>query len=116
MAKQCTAKKRVKDSKWFKDKMLLAQAQKIGVVLDKEQQDFLAYSLEETDDSRANAFFIANLSHVCSLNDDTVAPRYDSDTLSKSYDELKGNNDVISYTDYMLTVGNDEDNYVPHPI
>ncbi|GJW18925.1 retrovirus-related pol polyprotein from transposon TNT 1-94 [Tanacetum coccineum] len=27
IAKQCTAKKRVKDSEWFKDKMLLAQAQ-----------------------------------------------------------------------------------------
>ncbi|GJZ78191.1 hypothetical protein Tco_0642863 [Tanacetum coccineum] len=46
----CTAKKRVKDSKWFKDKMLFAQAQEAGVVLDEEQQDFLADSLEETDD------------------------------------------------------------------
>ncbi|GKF50309.1 retrovirus-related pol polyprotein from transposon TNT 1-94, partial [Tanacetum coccineum] len=50
MAKQCTAKKRVKDSEWFKDKMLLAQAQEAGVVLDEELQDFLADSLEETDD------------------------------------------------------------------
>ncbi|GKA00913.1 hypothetical protein Tco_0673578 [Tanacetum coccineum] len=35
---------------------------------------------------------------------------------NESYDELIGNNDVISYTDYMLTIGNDEDNYVPPPI
>ncbi|GJW98819.1 hypothetical protein Tco_0180627 [Tanacetum coccineum] len=41
---------RVKDFKWFKDKMLLDQAQEAGVVLDEEQQDFLADSLEETDD------------------------------------------------------------------
>ncbi|GKA78107.1 hypothetical protein Tco_0784644 [Tanacetum coccineum] len=27
IAKQCTAKKRAKDSEWFKDKILLAQAQ-----------------------------------------------------------------------------------------
>ncbi|GJU40324.1 reverse transcriptase domain-containing protein [Tanacetum coccineum] len=27
MAKQCTARKRVKDFEWFKEKMLLAQAQ-----------------------------------------------------------------------------------------
>ncbi|GKE52707.1 hypothetical protein Tco_1487863 [Tanacetum coccineum] len=33
-----------------RDKMLLAQAQEAGVVLDKEQHDFLADSLEETDD------------------------------------------------------------------
>ncbi|GJT65749.1 retrovirus-related pol polyprotein from transposon TNT 1-94 [Tanacetum coccineum] len=50
IAKQCTAKKRVKDSEWFKDKMLLAQAQEVGVVLNEEQQDILADSLEEIDD------------------------------------------------------------------
>ncbi|GKA87575.1 hypothetical protein Tco_0809339, partial [Tanacetum coccineum] len=33
-----------------RDKMLLAQAQEVGVVLDEEQHDFLADSLEETDD------------------------------------------------------------------
>nr|GEU85661.1 hypothetical protein [Tanacetum cinerariifolium] len=50
IAKKCTAKKRVKDPEWFKDKMLLAQAQVTGVVLHKEQQDFLADRLEENDD------------------------------------------------------------------
>ncbi|GJX16735.1 hypothetical protein Tco_0217567 [Tanacetum coccineum] len=146
---QCTARKRVKDSEWFKDKMPLAQAQEAGVVLDEEQHDFLADSLEETDDycddkATANAIFMENVSPVGSLNDDTVAPRYDSDTLfelphndtyhdfdvlnsniqelgyienivstNESYDELKGNNGVISYTDYMLTIGDDADNYVP---
>ncbi|GJS22136.1 hypothetical protein Tco_0450768, partial [Tanacetum coccineum] len=90
---------------------------------------------------------MANLTPIVSLNDDTVAPRYNSDTLSvvphydtyhdsdvlnyniqelgyienmisnnDSYDELKGNSDFISYTDYMLTIGNIEDNYVPPPI
>ncbi|GJW01347.1 hypothetical protein Tco_1556598 [Tanacetum coccineum] len=110
MAKQCIARKRVKDSKWFKDKMLLAQAQEAGVVLDEEQQDFLADSLEETNDcedlqlqaianfktdhvdtydsdydeeATVNAIFMENLSPVGSLNDDTVAPRYDSDTVSE---------------------------------
>ncbi|GJV66399.1 hypothetical protein Tco_1477227 [Tanacetum coccineum] len=143
-------------------------------IANEEKQDFLPDSLEETDDcedlqlqattnfkadhvdaydsdcddeATANAIFMANLSPVGSLNDDTVAPRYDSDTLSEvphndtyhdsdmlnsniqelgytenivsnneSYDKLKGNNDVISYTDYMLTIGNDEDNYVPPPV
>nr|GEX73516.1 hypothetical protein [Tanacetum cinerariifolium] len=88
MAKQCTTKKRVKDSKWFKDKMLLTHAQKAGVVLDEEKQDVLANSLEETDDycddeAIANAIFMANLSPIGSLNDDTVVPRYDFDTLFK---------------------------------
>nr|GEU52623.1 hypothetical protein [Tanacetum cinerariifolium] len=50
IAKQCTIKKRVQVSKWFKDKMLLAQLQEAGVILNDEQHDFLADSLEETDD------------------------------------------------------------------
>nr|GFC76270.1 hypothetical protein [Tanacetum cinerariifolium] len=40
----------VKDSEWFKDNMLLAQAQEAGVVLNDEQHEFLADRLEETDD------------------------------------------------------------------
>ncbi|GJX66964.1 hypothetical protein Tco_0302691, partial [Tanacetum coccineum] len=113
MAKQCTTRKRVKDSEWFKDKILLAQAQEAKVVLDEEQQDFLANSLEETDDyyddeATSNAIFMANLYPVGSLNDDTIAPQYDSNTLSEQC--------YISYTDYMLTIGDDADNYVPPPL
>ncbi|GJT26095.1 hypothetical protein Tco_0906370 [Tanacetum coccineum] len=32
---------------------------------------------------------------------------------NESYDELTSNSNVISYTDYMLTIGDDADNYVP---
>ncbi|GKB86983.1 putative reverse transcriptase domain-containing protein [Tanacetum coccineum] len=117
-----------------------------------KKRDFLADSLEETDnyyDDEAikNAIFMANLSPVSSINDDRVEPCYDSDILSevpqydtyhdsdmlnyniqklgyienivsnnKSYDELMSNSNVISYTDYMLSIGNDEDNYVAPPI
>ncbi|GJR60860.1 hypothetical protein Tco_1503022 [Tanacetum coccineum] len=152
IAKQCTTRKKVKDSRWFKEKMLIAQVQEAGVVLNKEQQDFLADSLEETDDycddeATANAIFLANLSTVGPINDDTIKPCYDSDIHSKvpyydtyhdydmlnsnilelgyienivsyneSYDELTGNNNVISYTHYMLTIGNNKDNYVPPPV
>ncbi|GKD23706.1 hypothetical protein Tco_1225409 [Tanacetum coccineum] len=35
---------------------------------------------------------------------------------NESYDELTSNINVISYTDYMLTFGNDDDNYVPPPL
>ncbi|GKG00445.1 hypothetical protein Tco_0302135, partial [Tanacetum coccineum] len=125
-----------------KDKMLLDQAQEVGVVLNEEQHDFLADNCD--DEATSNSIFMANLSPVGSLNDDTVEPRYDSDIHSEvphydtyhdsdmlnsniqelgyienivsnneSYDELKDNSDVISYTDYMLTIGNGEDNYVP---
>ncbi|GJW07274.1 hypothetical protein Tco_1569697 [Tanacetum coccineum] len=35
---------------------------------------------------------------------------------NKSYDELTSNNNVISYADYMVTIGNNADNYVHHPV
>ncbi|GJT85276.1 retrovirus-related pol polyprotein from transposon TNT 1-94 [Tanacetum coccineum] len=143
---QCTTKKRMKDSEWFKEKMLLAQAQEAGVVLN-EADHVDAYDSDCDDEATTNAIFMANLSPVGSLNDDTVEPLYDSDILfevphydtyydsdmlnsniqelgyienivsnNESYDELTGNSNVISYTDYMLTIGNDEDNYVPLPV
>ncbi|GJZ74462.1 hypothetical protein Tco_0638608 [Tanacetum coccineum] len=75
-----------------------------------------AYDSDCDDEAIANAIFMANLSPIGSLNDDTVEPHYNSNMLSKSYDELTSNSKVISCTDYMLTIGNDEDNYVPPPI
>ncbi|GJY30576.1 retrovirus-related pol polyprotein from transposon TNT 1-94, partial [Tanacetum coccineum] len=65
IAKQCTTKRRAKDSECFKEKMLLAQAHESRVVLHEEQQDFLADSL----------------SHADSINGDIVGPTYDSDIL-----------------------------------
>ncbi|GJV70199.1 retrovirus-related pol polyprotein from transposon TNT 1-94 [Tanacetum coccineum] len=142
-ARQCTARKRVKDSEWFKDKMLLAQAQEAGVLLNEEQHDFLADSLEKINDCKdlelqattnfkanhidaydsdcddeatTKEIFMVNLLLVGSLNDDTVETHYDSDIHFESYDELTDNNNVISYTDYTLTIGNDEDNYVLLPV
>nr|GEW89098.1 putative ribonuclease H-like domain-containing protein [Tanacetum cinerariifolium] len=42
MAKQCTKPKRKRDAEWFKDKVLLVQAQASGQVLHEEELDFLA--------------------------------------------------------------------------
>nr|GFB46380.1 hypothetical protein [Tanacetum cinerariifolium] len=41
MAKQCTKPKRKRDAEWFKDKVLLVQAQANGKVLQEEELDFL---------------------------------------------------------------------------
>nr|GEV77812.1 retrotransposon protein, putative, Ty1-copia subclass [Tanacetum cinerariifolium] len=35
---------------------------------------------------------------------------------NESYDELTSNINVISYAEYMVTIGNDTDNYVPLPV
>nr|GEW30089.1 hypothetical protein [Tanacetum cinerariifolium] len=42
MSKQCAKPRRKRDAKWFKDKVLLVQAQANGQVLQEEELDFLA--------------------------------------------------------------------------
>nr|GEY51841.1 Gag-Pol polyprotein [Tanacetum cinerariifolium] len=42
MSKQCTKPKKKRDEVWFKDKVLLVQAQAIGQVLQEEELEFLA--------------------------------------------------------------------------
>nr|GFC84659.1 hypothetical protein [Tanacetum cinerariifolium] len=42
MAKKCIKPKRKRDAEWFKDKVLLVQAQANGQVLQEEELDFLA--------------------------------------------------------------------------
>nr|GFA38867.1 hypothetical protein [Tanacetum cinerariifolium] len=42
MAKQCTKPKRKRNAEWFKDKVVLVQAQASGQVLQEEELDFLA--------------------------------------------------------------------------
>nr|GFC90811.1 retrovirus-related Pol polyprotein from transposon TNT 1-94 [Tanacetum cinerariifolium] len=42
MAKKCTKPKRKRDAEWFKDKVLLVQAQANEKVLQEEELDFLA--------------------------------------------------------------------------
>ncbi|GKD09281.1 hypothetical protein Tco_1188966, partial [Tanacetum coccineum] len=88
IAKQCTSKKRVKDEEWFKEKMLLAQAQEADVVLQEDQQDFLADS----------EIFLASISHARLINGDIVGPTYDLDIISEvpHYDNYL-ENDVLNY-------------------
>ncbi|GKB43380.1 retrovirus-related pol polyprotein from transposon TNT 1-94 [Tanacetum coccineum] len=42
MSRQCTQPKRPRNTAWFKDKAMLAEAQEVGQILDEEQLAFLA--------------------------------------------------------------------------
>nr|GFB30597.1 hypothetical protein [Tanacetum cinerariifolium] len=55
MSKQCTKPRRKCDAEWFKDKVLLVQAQANGQVLQEEELEFLA--------DPAKIALMANLSH-----------------------------------------------------
>nr|GFC07403.1 hypothetical protein [Tanacetum cinerariifolium] len=58
MSKQCTKPKRKRDAEWFKDKVLLVQAQANGQVLQEEELEFLADP--GTTESSSNQIVITN--------------------------------------------------------
>nr|GEV37010.1 hypothetical protein [Tanacetum cinerariifolium] len=151
IAKQCTAKKRVKDSEWFKDKMLEENDNcddlQLHTIINFKADHVDAYDSDCDDQATANAIFMASLSYLGSLNDDTVAPTYDSNTLYEvphydtyhdddalnsaiqeteynehsishddSYVELTNDSIGISYNEYMVTIQDEANHYVSHPV
>nr|GEW41852.1 retrotransposon protein, putative, Ty3-gypsy subclass [Tanacetum cinerariifolium] len=146
IAKQCTTKKKdyLADSLEETDD---CEDMRLQAIANFKTDHVDAYDSDYDDDATTNTIFMTNFSHFGSLNDDMVEPHYDSNILSEvpyydtyhdydmlnlniqelgyienivsnndSYDELTSNSNVISYTDYMLTIGNDKYNYVPPPI
>ncbi|GKF05238.1 retrovirus-related pol polyprotein from transposon TNT 1-94, partial [Tanacetum coccineum] len=96
IARNCTQPKRLQNSKYFKDKMLLMQAQENGMALDEEQLLFIADNVFQADDcdafdydvdeaSTAQTKFMANLSSTDPVYDE-VGPSYDSNILSEVHD------------------------------
>ncbi|GKF16985.1 cold shock domain protein 1 [Tanacetum coccineum] len=82
IARQCTQAKRAQNSEWFKDKMLLAQAQEVGVVMDKELA-FLADNGEAaiSGSPQARTVFMENLTPTGPIYDADTSPSYDSHIL-----------------------------------
>nr|GEX41333.1 hypothetical protein [Tanacetum cinerariifolium] len=76
IARNCTQSKHPQNFQYYKDKMLLMQAQENVVALDVEQLLFLAGS---------NGMFMANLSSADPVTDE-AGPSYDSDILSDVQD------------------------------
>ncbi|GJR84351.1 retrovirus-related pol polyprotein from transposon TNT 1-94, partial [Tanacetum coccineum] len=81
IARECPRPKRLQDSDYFKDKMLLMQAQESGAVLDEEQSLFLAgeqvTNVDVDVDPTSQTMFMANLTSKDPLYDE-VGPSYDS--------------------------------------
>ncbi|GJR21280.1 retrovirus-related pol polyprotein from transposon TNT 1-94 [Tanacetum coccineum] len=91
IARNCTQPKQPQNSKYFKDKMLLMQAQENVVELDEEQLLFLAaddcdaFDSDVDDAPTAQTMFMANLSSADPVYDE-AGPSYDSDILSEVHD------------------------------
>nr|GEY03446.1 hypothetical protein [Tanacetum cinerariifolium] len=88
IARKGTQPKRLQNSEYFKDKMLLMQAQENGVALDEEQLLFIAgrkdnavdEDVDEQPAPTAHTMFMVNLSFANPIYDE-AGPSYDSDIL-----------------------------------
>ncbi|GJU53231.1 hypothetical protein Tco_1226945 [Tanacetum coccineum] len=93
MARNYTQLKRPLNLEYFKDKMLLMQAQENGVVLDEEQLLFIylqadqcnAFDSDVDETLTAQTMFMANLSSADPICNE-ASPLYDSDILSEVQD------------------------------
>nr|GEY38153.1 retrovirus-related Pol polyprotein from transposon TNT 1-94 [Tanacetum cinerariifolium] len=119
MSKQCTKPKRKRDAEWFKDKVLLVQAQANGQVLQEEELEFLADPGMAESSSNQNIALMANLSHYASDNLAEVNNQDNrtshlipqemqvpltskqSTILTQSNTKITSDSNVISYSQYM---------------
>nr|GFC17269.1 retrovirus-related Pol polyprotein from transposon TNT 1-94 [Tanacetum cinerariifolium] len=83
IARKCTQPKRPQNSEYFKDKMLLMQAQENGVALDAEQLLFLAGGQDNVFDDDVDEQPVQDLA----LNVDNVFQADDCDAFDSDVDE-----------------------------
>ncbi|GJT22126.1 hypothetical protein Tco_0892063 [Tanacetum coccineum] len=114
MSKQCTKPKRKRDDSWFKDKVLLVQAQANGQILHEEELEFLAdpgiaegqatqivithnaaYQADDLDtyDSDCDELNTAKIALMANLF------QYGSDVLAEA--EITSDSNIIPYSQYV---------------
>ncbi|GKA91357.1 integrase, catalytic region, zinc finger, CCHC-type containing protein [Tanacetum coccineum] len=86
MARQCLKPKRKKDATWFRDKVLLVEAQGNGKVMNEEELEFLA----NPGIAEAKAVLMANLSSYGSnvLSEVPISDNTNNDMLNQSVQEM----------------------------
>ncbi|GJU97122.1 retrovirus-related pol polyprotein from transposon TNT 1-94 [Tanacetum coccineum] len=81
-AKECRKPKRVKDSTYYKEKMLLCKQADKGVLLQADQSDWLAETNEEIDEQELEAHY----SYMAKIQE---VPNADSDTNSEPLEQIQ---------------------------
>nr|GEV38364.1 integrase, catalytic region, zinc finger, CCHC-type, peptidase aspartic, catalytic [Tanacetum cinerariifolium] len=117
IARNCTQLKLSENSDYYKDKMLLMQAQENEVALDEEQLLFLAVDDCDVFDSdvdeapTAQTMFMANLPSADPVNDE-AEPSYDSYILSEVQDHDHHQDTVCAHHEEHVMHDNVQLNYV----
>ncbi|GJY04149.1 reverse transcriptase domain-containing protein [Tanacetum coccineum] len=120
MARQCPKPKRKRDATWFRDKVLLVEAQGNGKVLNEEELKFLA----DPSVVEAKAVLLANLSSYGSdvLSEVPHSDNTNNDMLNQSMqempysepsqfvdhpeNEIHSDSNIILYSKYLLEIQN----------
>nr|GEZ31385.1 hypothetical protein [Tanacetum cinerariifolium] len=110
MSKQCTKPKRKRDAEWFKDKVLLVQAQANGQVLQEEELEFLEDP--GTTESSSNQTGVIN--NAAYQADNLDAYHSDCDELNSAKIALMAN--LSYYGSDNLAEVNNQDNRTNHLI
>ncbi|GJR60686.1 retrovirus-related pol polyprotein from transposon TNT 1-94 [Tanacetum coccineum] len=117
IARNYTQPKRPQNSEYFKDKMLLMQAQENGVAFDEEQLLFIASDDCDAFDSdvdeapTAQTMFMANLSSADPVYDES-GPSYDSDILSEVHNHDHYQDAICEHHEEHEMHDNVQPNYV----
>nr|GEW27487.1 hypothetical protein [Tanacetum cinerariifolium] len=99
VSRQCKEKKRVKDSQYFKDKMLLMEAKEKGAVLDAEAEAFLADVECTTPYDQPLAITTTNIfevSHEDAYNSDVDEGPHEAAAFMAKLSSTSGTNDATT--------------------
>ncbi|GJT72463.1 retrovirus-related pol polyprotein from transposon TNT 1-94 [Tanacetum coccineum] len=104
IARNCTQPKHPQNSDYFKDRMLLMQAQENGAVLDEEELLFLAdecdaFDSDVDDEPTAQSIFMANF--VLSRDEHEVHNKVQPSDVIDPTSVHMGNNNVTPYEQYL---------------
>ncbi|GJW22618.1 hypothetical protein Tco_0033240 [Tanacetum coccineum] len=98
MSKQCTKPKRKRDDSWFKDKVLLVQAQANGQILHEEELAFLADPGIAEDCDELNTAKVALMTNLSHYGSDALA---ESSVVNHSENEITSDSNIIPYSQYV---------------
>ncbi|GJU47114.1 retrovirus-related pol polyprotein from transposon TNT 1-94 [Tanacetum coccineum] len=109
MSKQCTKPKRKRDDSWFKDKVLLVQAQASGQILHEEELAFLADpgipkgQATQTVITHNVAYQADNLDAYDSDTAKVAMPSSEqSNVVNHSETEITSDSNIIPYSQYLI--------------
>ncbi|GJT82847.1 retrovirus-related pol polyprotein from transposon TNT 1-94, partial [Tanacetum coccineum] len=123
MSKQCTKPKRKRDDSWFKNKVLLVQAQASGQIIHEEELAFLAdpgilegqathtvithnaaYQADDLDayDSDYDELNTAKVALVANLSHYGSDAHSESNVLNHSETEITSDSNIIPYSQYLI--------------